>query len=164
MRSLHEAVGASEVYSPAEELFNRRRRTVGFVAGPLLLIVLLLAPLPLARPAHTLAAILAMMVVLWVTEALPLAVTALIGPVLAVILQVGPARTVLAPFADPIIFLFIGSFMLAEAMFATASIGGSRSARCRRARSAAARRASCSSSAPSPPASRCGSATPRRRR
>jgi sodium-dependent dicarboxylate transporter 2/3/5 len=37
--------------------------------------------------------------------------------VLAVILQVGPARTVLAPFADPIIFLFIGSFMLAEAMF-----------------------------------------------
>ena len=58
-----------------------------------------------------------MMVVLWVTEALPLAVTALIGPVLAVILQVAPARTAFAPFADPIIFLFIGSFMLAEAMF-----------------------------------------------
>jgi sodium-dependent dicarboxylate transporter 2/3/5 len=117
MRSLHEAVGASEAYSPAEELFNRRRRTIGLIAGPLVLIVLLLAPLPIQRPAHTLAAILAMMVVLWITEALPLAVTALIGPVLAVILQVGPARTVLAPFADPIIFLFIGSFMLAEAMF-----------------------------------------------
>ncbi len=58
------------------------------------------------------------MVILWVTEALPLAVTALIGPVLAIILQVAPARTVFAPFADPIIFLFIGSFMLAEAMFA----------------------------------------------
>jgi len=58
-----------------------------------------------------------MMVVLWITEALPLAVTALIGPVLAIVLQVAPARTVFAPFADPIIFLFIGSFMLAEAMF-----------------------------------------------
>ena len=58
-----------------------------------------------------------MMVILWITEALPLAVTALIGPVLAIILQVVPARTVFAPFADPIIFLFIGSFMLAEAMF-----------------------------------------------
>jgi sodium-dependent dicarboxylate transporter 2/3/5 len=58
-----------------------------------------------------------MMVVFWVTEALPLAVTALIGPVLAVLLQVAPARTVFAPFADPNIFLFIGSFMLAEAMF-----------------------------------------------
>jgi sodium-dependent dicarboxylate transporter 2/3/5 len=118
MRSLHEAVGTSEAYSPAEELFNRRRRTVGLVGGPLVLLVLLLAPLPLATGAHRLAAILAMMVVLWVTEALPLAVTALIGPVLAIVLQVGNARTVLAPFADPIIFLFIGSFMLAEAMFA----------------------------------------------
>ena len=58
-----------------------------------------------------------MMVVLWITEALPLAVTALIGPVLAIVLRVAPARTAFAPFADPIIFLFIGSFMLAEAMF-----------------------------------------------
>ena len=116
-RSLHEAVGASEAYSPAEELFNRRRRTVGLIGGPLVLIALLLAPMPIKPEAHRLAAILAMMVVLWVTEALPLAVTALIGPVLAVVLQVGNARTVLAPFADPIIFLFIGSFMLAEAMF-----------------------------------------------
>jgi sodium-dependent dicarboxylate transporter 2/3/5 len=31
--------------------------------------------------------------------------------------QVAPARAALAPFADPIIFLFIGSFILAEAMF-----------------------------------------------
>jgi sodium-dependent dicarboxylate transporter 2/3/5 len=30
---------------------------------------------------------------------------------------VAPVRTTFAPFADPIIFLFIGSFMLAEAMF-----------------------------------------------
>jgi len=116
-RSLHEAVEASEAYSPAEELFNRRRRTGGLIGGPLLLVVMMLAPLPLAPAAHRLAAILTMMVVLWVTEALPLAVTALIGPVLAVLFQVGNARTVLAPFADPIIFLFIGSFMLAEAMF-----------------------------------------------
>ena len=117
MRSLHEAVGASEAYSPAEELFNRRRRTVGLIAAPLVLLILLVAPLPVAAPAHRLGAIMAMMVLLWVTEALPLAITALIGPVLAVVFHVAPARTVFAPFADPIIFLFIGSFMLAEAMF-----------------------------------------------
>ena len=117
MRRVHEAVGSAEVYSPAEELFNRRRRTIGLFTGPALLVLLLVAPLPLAPPAHSLAAILAMMVVLWVTEALPLAVTALIGPVLAIVLQVAPARAALAPFADPIIFLFIGSFMLAEGMF-----------------------------------------------
>jgi sodium-dependent dicarboxylate transporter 2/3/5 len=116
-RRVHEATSAAEVYSPAEELFNRRRRTVGLFAAPAVLVVLLAAPLPLAAPAHRLAAVLAMMVVLWVTEALPLAVTALAGPVLAVILGVVPARAAFAPFADPIIFLFIGSFMLAEAMF-----------------------------------------------
>ena len=117
-RSLHEAGGIGAAYSPAEELFNRRRRTVGLIGGPLVLVALLLAPLPVAAPAHKLGAILAMMVVLWITEALPLAVTALIGPVLAIVLQVGAARAVLAPFADPIIFLFIGSFMIAESMFA----------------------------------------------
>ncbi len=38
MRSLHEAGEAVETYSPAEELFNRRRRTVGLVGGPLALL------------------------------------------------------------------------------------------------------------------------------
>ncbi|HVL67857.1 MAG TPA: DASS family sodium-coupled anion symporter [Vicinamibacterales bacterium] len=117
MRRVHAATGSVEVYSPAEELFNRRRRTVGLFLGPAVLLALLIAPLPLDPAAHRLAAILAMMVVLWITEALPLAVTALIGPVLAIVLRVAPARTAFAPFADPIIFLFIGSFMLAEAMF-----------------------------------------------
>ena len=117
MRKAHEAVVSMEVYSPAEELFNRRRRTAGLFLGPLVLIALILAPLPIPAPAHRLAGILAMMVVLWITEALPLAVTALIGPTLAIVLRVVPARAAFAPFADPIIFLFIGSFMLAEAMF-----------------------------------------------
>jgi sodium-dependent dicarboxylate transporter 2/3/5 len=117
VRSLHEAGGAREVYSPAEELFNRRRRTTGLVVAPLVFAALVLLPLPLPAAPHRLAGILALMVVLWVTEALPLAVTALIGPVLAVVLGVAPARIAFAPFADPIIFLFIGSFMLAEAMF-----------------------------------------------
>jgi len=116
-RRAHEAMSAAEVYSPAEELFNRRRRTFGLFAGPLVFTVLLAVPLPVPGPAHNLAAIMAMMVVLWITEALPLAVTALVGPLLATILGVAPARTVFAPFADPIIFLFIGSFMLAEGMF-----------------------------------------------
>lgn len=117
MRRADQAAGSGEAYSPAEELFNRRRRTVGLFLGPAVLLLLLLAPLPTSLPAHRLAGILAMMVVFWVTEALPLAVTALIGPVLAILLGVAPVRTAFAPFADPIIFLFIGSFMLAEAMF-----------------------------------------------
>ena len=118
LRKPHEALESVESYSPAEELFNRRRRTAGLFLGPLVFIALLLLPMPgLSPAAHRLAAILALMVVLWITEALPLAVTALAGPVLAVLMGVAPARAVFAPFADPIIFLFIGSFILAEAMF-----------------------------------------------
>jgi len=117
VRKYHEAAQSVEIYSPAEELFNRRRRTFGLAAGPILFLALLIWPLPLSTAAHRLAAILAMMVVLWVTEALPLAVTALIGPVLTILFGIAPARTAFAPFADPIIFLFMGSFMLAEAMF-----------------------------------------------
>jgi sodium-dependent dicarboxylate transporter 2/3/5 len=78
---------------------------------------ILAAPLGIAPEAHRLAAIFVLMIVFWMTEALPLAVTALVGPMLAVIMGVTSARAVFAPFADPIIFLFIGSFMLAEAMF-----------------------------------------------
>lgn len=117
MRTREGAIGAVETYSPAEEAFNRKRRTWGLFLGPLVFGLMWVAPLPVAVPAHRMAAILAMVVVLWITEALPMAVTAMLGPVLAVVCQVAPARSALAPFADPIIFLFIGSFILAEAMF-----------------------------------------------
>ncbi|BCS33297.1 di- and tricarboxylate transporter [Luteitalea sp. TBR-22] len=114
---MHEAIGAVETYSPAEEAFNRRRRTWGLFLGPVVFALAWVSPLPLDTAPHRLAAILAMVVVLWITEALPMAVTAVLGPVLAIVCQVAPARAALAPFADPIIFLFIGSFILAEAMF-----------------------------------------------
>jgi sodium-dependent dicarboxylate transporter 2/3/5 len=70
----------------------------------------------LTPEAWRLAAIVAAVVVLWFTEALPLAVTALLGAAACVLLGVAPAKEVFAPFADPLIFLFIGSFLLAEAI------------------------------------------------
>jgi len=72
--------------------------------------------MPLNPEAQSLALILAGVVVLWVTEALPLPVTALAGVVACVVAGVAPAKEVFRPFADPLIFLFIGSFMLAEAI------------------------------------------------
>jgi sodium-dependent dicarboxylate transporter 2/3/5 len=118
IRNRQEAVDAVEAYSPAEQQFNHRRKTIGMVAGPLVFAGLLALPMAtLPAPAHRLAAILGLVVVFWITEALPLAVTALLGPLLAVILQIAPAGKTLASFADPIIFLFIGSFILAEAMY-----------------------------------------------
>src|SRR5687767_10845674 len=108
MRRAHQTADALETYSPAEEQFNRRRRTVGLIAGPAVCVLVLLLPWGIPPAAHRLAAVMALMIVFWMTEALPLAVTALAGPMLAVLLAVAPASTVFAPFADPIIFLFIG--------------------------------------------------------
>ena len=107
-----------EVLSAREERFEQLRRRVGAVLAPLVFAALLLLPMPgLSGPAHRLAAILAAVVVLWISEALPMPVTALLGAVAAVVLRVAPAKEVLAPFADPLIFLFIGAFILARAIF-----------------------------------------------
>jgi sodium-dependent dicarboxylate transporter 2/3/5 len=70
----------------------------------------------LSKEAHRLAAVLGFVLVSWITEALPIPLTALLGATLCVLFQVAPAADALAPFADPIVFLFIGSFILAEAM------------------------------------------------
>jgi solute carrier family 13 (sodium-dependent dicarboxylate transporter), member 2/3/5 len=111
-------VEAVEQISAAEERFERWRRAAGFVLAPAVFVVLLLLPLPGLKPeAHRLAAVMASVVVLWITEALPLPVTALLGAAACVVLRVAPAKEVFAPFADPLMFLFIGSFMLARAIF-----------------------------------------------
>ena len=108
---------ATEVFSPAEERFERWRNSIGLFLGPLMGIFLYLLPMPsVSEKAHALAAIIGWVVTWWVTEPIPIPVTALLGAMLCVVLGIAPARTVFAPFADPIIFLFLGSFMLAEAM------------------------------------------------
>ena len=93
------------------------RQRIGFVAGPLL--ALLIWALPsgaLTLQAHRLAAITSFVVIFWITEPLPIPVTGLLGITLAILSGVAPASQVLAAFGDPIVFLFIGSFMLAKAM------------------------------------------------
>jgi sodium-dependent dicarboxylate transporter 2/3/5 len=81
-------------------------------------IFIILMPSAMAPNAQRVGGVLALMIVLWMTEALPLAVTALLGPTLCIILGVATAQAAYAPFADPVIFLFIGSFILAEGMVA----------------------------------------------
>jgi solute carrier family 13 (sodium-dependent dicarboxylate transporter), member 2/3/5 len=54
--------------------------------------------------------------ILWVTELVPLAATAILIPVVAVLAHVTDVTTVLQPFANPIIALFLAGFLLADAM------------------------------------------------
>lgn len=110
-------MSVKEVLSPAEERFERGRRRAGLVAAPLVFLCLYFMPIPaLSEESHRLLAVIGFVLIFWLCETVPLAVTALLGAVLNVILGVAPAATVLAPFAHPLVFLFIGSFILAEAI------------------------------------------------
>ena len=100
-----------------EERFERLRHTISLFVGPALFVLVLLLPAPALTPeGHRLAAVLAWVLVYWVGEAIPIPATALLGPVLCVLLGIAEPAAVLAPFAHPIVFLFIGSFILAEGM------------------------------------------------
>jgi sodium-dependent dicarboxylate transporter 2/3/5 len=92
------------------------RRTFGLLLGPLVFVLVLFLPTDLPVQAQRLAAVFALVIVLWVTEAIPLAATALLGPALAVTLGVAPARDAFASFGHPIIFLFLGSFLISRGM------------------------------------------------
>jgi sodium-dependent dicarboxylate transporter 2/3/5 len=97
---------------------DRGRRRIGLFLAPALFLLVLLLPIPeLSVSAHRLGAIMVGVITLWITEPIPLPVTALLGPTLAVVFGVVSAREAYAPFADPLIFLFIGSFILAQGIF-----------------------------------------------
>jgi sodium-dependent dicarboxylate transporter 2/3/5 len=107
-----------EAISSAEEKFERIRKAVGLYLAPAVFIALLFVPMSSLKPeAHRLAAIMGAVCILWITEALPMPVTALVGAALCVVMRVAPAKEVLAPFADPLMFMFIGAFILARAIF-----------------------------------------------
>jgi sodium-dependent dicarboxylate transporter 2/3/5 len=102
--------------SPAEERFERARRTTGLWLAPLVSIIFLALPLDMAAKQQTLAGILLGVIVLWITEPIPIPVSGFIGVAAIVLLGVAPAADALAPFGSSTVFTFIGAFILAQAM------------------------------------------------
>jgi sodium-dependent dicarboxylate transporter 2/3/5 len=103
--------------SHIEERFEILRRRSGLVLAPVVFLVIYAVQIPvLNEQTHTLAAIVGLIVVLWLTEALPLYITGLLVPILLIVFGITTAQKALAPFADPVMFLFIGAFVLARAI------------------------------------------------
>lgn len=61
-------------------------------------------------------ALLIMVALLWMTEAIPLALTGLLIPVVAIFLHLVPPNKAFSQFAHPILFLFMGGFVIAGAL------------------------------------------------
>ncbi|MBB4907465.1 SLC13 family permease [Actinophytocola algeriensis] len=102
--------------TPAEERFEKARRTTGLWLAPLVTVVFLVLPLDLPGDQQTLGGVLLGVIVLWITEAVPIPVGGLLGIAAVVVLNVAPVDDVLAPFGSSTIFTFIGAFILAQAM------------------------------------------------
>jgi sodium-dependent dicarboxylate transporter 2/3/5 len=93
-------------------------KKTGLFLGPLLCLALLLAPtpMPLTPEAWRVLALASLMLVWWITEAVPLPVTALLPMVGLPLLGLRTMEKAAAPYASPIVFLFMGGFMIALAM------------------------------------------------
>ncbi|WP_269541912.1 SLC13 family permease [Cerasicoccus fimbriatus] len=94
------------------------RRRLGLIAGPLAFFILLLIPTPegMSADGQKVAAIAALMAIWWVTEAIPIPATSLLPIALFPTLKIMSAADATAPFANHLIFLFMGGFMIAIAM------------------------------------------------
>ncbi|MFZ5653506.1 MAG: SLC13 family permease [Pseudomonadota bacterium] len=95
--------------------FGPTGRRVGLALGPALALGLQLLPPPegLSAEAWRVVSLVALMVVFWVTEAIAISATALIPIAALPLIGAAGIGAAVAPYADPIVFLFIGGFMLA---------------------------------------------------
>jgi len=94
------------------------RARAGLVLGSVLfgLVLLLPAPEGLSDAAWRTTGVGLLMATWWVTEAIPIPATALLPLALFPVLGVGTISEAAAPFANPLIYLFLGGFLLAKAM------------------------------------------------
>jgi sodium-dependent dicarboxylate transporter 2/3/5 len=91
---------------------------IGYLLAPALCLATLFVGPPegLSSEAWAAAAVGVLMALWWMTEALPLAATALLPLVLFPLLKVSSIEVAAQSYAHPLIFLFLGGFLLAKAM------------------------------------------------
>ena len=94
-----------------------KRERIGLVLGLALLVGISVVPIPgIPEEARRMLAVAAIMATWWVTEAAPLAVTSLLPLVLLPAFGITNAAGAAAPYANHLVYLFLGGFMIAQAM------------------------------------------------
>ena len=99
--------------SPQEERFEKARRTIGLFLAPAVFLIFYLLPLDMDETQQKLAAALLFVIVLWISEAVPIPIGGLMGIVLITVIGVAPADDVIAPLGSTTILVFIGAFIIA---------------------------------------------------
>ena len=106
-----------QVDTPAASAYQLHQ-VLGLAAGLAVFILMVAAPTPetIDVGAWRTAAIGLLMAVWWMTEAIPIPATALLPLVLFPLLDIADIGGAAAPYANPLIFLFLGGFLIALAM------------------------------------------------
>ena len=93
-------------------------KQLGFFLGPVLFIIIyLLFPKEIiSNQAPSVLAVAALLITWWITEAIPIAITAFLPMILFPLLGVMKISESSGPYANPIIFLFLGGFLIALAL------------------------------------------------
>jgi sodium-dependent dicarboxylate transporter 2/3/5 len=102
--------------TPAEARFEARLRLVGMWLGPAAALAIYALTSSLTGEQRTLSALMTFCAIFWITEPIPMAATALMAATGCVLLGVASADQAFGAFGNPLLFLFVGSFFLAEAM------------------------------------------------
>lgn len=95
---------------------SRTGRVIALLTGPVLLVSIMLLPLDMTREQQNLLALIAMTVLYWITQALPIPITSILALGLAVVFNVASANEVFSAFSSPTLFLLIGGFIMTRAM------------------------------------------------
>lgn len=91
--------------------------SIGLITGPVLFLIFYIFALSSDVPDMFLVlGVASWMVVWWITEAVPIPATSLLPIILFPILGIFDILNATAPYADPVIFLFMGGFIIALAM------------------------------------------------
>ena len=90
----------------------------GLALGATVFALMLIVPPPggMNADAWRVAAVAALMAIWWLTEAIPVAATALLPLALFPMLGLDTMKAVATPYANPLIFLFLGGFLIALAV------------------------------------------------
>ena len=95
-----------------------RSQVIGLILGAIFLLITLFVPAPESMGPEAWAALgmMLLMATWWSTEAIPIPATSLLPIVLIPALGLGSIGQATSPYANPIIFLFLGGFTLGLAM------------------------------------------------
>lgn len=99
-----------------DKIININTSKLGFYLGPVVFGLLQVLPVFPDENVANMASVAGLMVVWWITEALPLAATSLVPLVLFPLLGITSGREVANVYMNSTIFLFIGGFVLALCM------------------------------------------------